>query len=190
MHRATERKKTGAERGRCRVEWDEYQTNDYGLARKKPIVEERQERRKRYGSHQRQHVGALLGGFTWPRQGNGDDRRSSHPCDPLDETTGYPGRYQFADANLSSEPPSTGKNNNHEEDERGNRNRYQGRIGGDQSPSSDWRSQECRNADRQDNGSLGSTDCLWQQLEYSRQSHHIVDGDACVWAEYEAEHRH
>ena len=167
-----------------------YQTNEHGLPRKEPIVEQRQDRRKRDGSHQCQHVGALLGGFAWARERHGDDRGSAYSCNSLDKTTGYPSRDQFAHADAPPEPPPAGKNGDHEEDERGNRNRHQGRIGRNQSPSSDRRRDECRNAHWQDDGSLGSPDGLWQQLEHSRQPHHVVDRDGGMWAKHQAEHRY
>jgi hypothetical protein len=108
----------------------------------------------------------------------------------LDKTIGYAGRNQFAHADAPPEPPPAGKYGHHEEDECGNRNRHQGRIGRNQSPSSDRRSDECRNADRQNDGSLGSADRLWQQLEHSRQSHHSVGRDGGMWSEHQAEHRY
>src|SRR5262249_56317382 len=88
MPLATEREIAGAERGRCRIERDEHQTTGHGLARKEPVIEQRQKRGKRNGSHQCQYVGTLLGGFARPRERHGNDRWSSYPCDSLDETTG------------------------------------------------------------------------------------------------------
>src|SRR5215470_14883040 len=59
-----------------------------------------------------------------------------------------------------------------------------------QGPGSEQRRSEDRNADWQDNGSLGSTHRLRQQLEDSRQSQHVVDRDGGVWAEHQAEYGH